>query len=124
MSGTLPGLSSPKYTEPLRDTPQTITVVPQSVIQAQGATTPRDVLRNVPGITYQAGEGGGGGREGTGLRVWRPRLDGGSINLSTKLPHREAVYAETAAGGNASHRRGTLDVNQPSARGPPCASTP
>jgi catecholate siderophore receptor len=30
------------------------------VIQQQGATTLRDVLRNVPGITYQAGEGGGG----------------------------------------------------------------
>ena len=30
------------------------------MIQQQGATTLRDVLRNVPGITYQAGEGGGG----------------------------------------------------------------
>lgn len=35
----------PRYTQPLRDTPQTITVVPQAVIQEQGATTLRDVLR-------------------------------------------------------------------------------
>jgi catecholate siderophore receptor len=55
-----PGPSSPKYLQPLRDTPQTLTVVPHSVIEAQGATTLRDVLRNVTGISIQAGEGGGG----------------------------------------------------------------
>lgn len=55
-----PVLSSPKYTEPLRDIPQTITVVPQEIIQQQNATSLRDVLRNVPGISMQAGEGGGG----------------------------------------------------------------
>lgn len=53
-------ISSPKYTQPLRDIPQTITVVPQTVIEARGATSLRDVLRNVPGISIQAGEGGGG----------------------------------------------------------------
>jgi catecholate siderophore receptor len=52
--------SSPKYTQPLRDTPQTIAVIPASVIKEQAATTLRDVLRNSPGITFQAGEGGGG----------------------------------------------------------------
>jgi catecholate siderophore receptor len=50
----------PRFTEPLRDIPQTITVVPQAVIQEQNATTLRDVLRNIPGISMQAGEGGGG----------------------------------------------------------------
>jgi catecholate siderophore receptor len=53
-------LSSPKYTEPLRDIPQTITVIPKAVIEERGATTLRDVLRNVSGISMQAGEGGGG----------------------------------------------------------------
>ncbi|MCG3150582.1 MAG: putative TonB-dependent receptor BfrD [Verrucomicrobiae bacterium] len=53
-------VESPKYTEPVRDIPQTITIVPQTVIQDQGASTLRDVLRNVPGISMQAGEGGGG----------------------------------------------------------------
>ncbi len=52
--------SSPKLTGPLRDIPQTVTVIGAEVIREQGATTLRDVLRNVPGITMQAGEGGGG----------------------------------------------------------------
>jgi catecholate siderophore receptor len=52
--------SSPKFTQPLRDTPQTISVIPQSVIKEQAASSLRDVLRNSPGITFQAGEGGGG----------------------------------------------------------------
>ena len=50
--------SSPKYTQPLLDTPQTITVIPQAVIRDRAAATLRDVLRNSPGITFQAGEGG------------------------------------------------------------------
>ena len=54
------GVSSPKLPQPLRDIPQTIAVIPKEVIRAQGATSVRDVLRNVPGITFQAGEGGGG----------------------------------------------------------------
>lgn len=55
-----PSPSSPKYLEPLRDIPQTVTVIPQALIEEQGATTLRDVLRNVTGISLQAGEGGGG----------------------------------------------------------------
>jgi catecholate siderophore receptor len=43
---------------PLRDTPQTVNVVPQQVIQEQAATSVQDILRNVPGITFTAGEGG------------------------------------------------------------------
>jgi catecholate siderophore receptor len=56
----LPSSSSVKFSQPLVDTPQTVTVVPRAVIESQGATSLRDVLRNVPGITMQAGEGGGG----------------------------------------------------------------
>jgi catecholate siderophore receptor len=52
--------ASRKYTAPLRDTPATLTVIPAAVIQEQGAASLRDVLRNTPGITFQAGEGGGG----------------------------------------------------------------
>ncbi|XXF79183.1 TonB-dependent siderophore receptor [Myxococcaceae bacterium GXIMD 01537] len=40
------------------NTPQTITMVPQKVIREQNATTLRDALRNVSGITVSAGEGG------------------------------------------------------------------
>jgi catecholate siderophore receptor len=43
---------------PLKDTPQTINVVPQQVIQEQKAVSMEDALRNVPGITFSAGEGG------------------------------------------------------------------
>ena len=52
-------VSSPKYSQPLRGIPQTIEVIPAAVMAAQGATTLADALRNVPGITLQAGEGGG-----------------------------------------------------------------
>ena len=52
--------SSPKYTAPLLDTPQTVTVVPQELIQEQNALSLRQVLSNVSGITFAAGEGGGG----------------------------------------------------------------
>jgi catecholate siderophore receptor len=55
-----PATSLPMYSRPLVDTPRTITVIPNEVILEQGATTLRDVLRNTPGITFQAGEGGGG----------------------------------------------------------------
>lgn len=52
-------ISSPKYTEPVLNTPQTIVVIPSDVYAQQGAVTLSDVLRNTPGITFAAGEGGG-----------------------------------------------------------------
>ncbi|HEX4277262.1 MAG TPA: TonB-dependent siderophore receptor [Bryobacteraceae bacterium] len=53
--------STLKYAAPLEDTPQTVSVVPQSVIEQQNATTLRDTLRNVAGISLAAGEGGAQG---------------------------------------------------------------
>ncbi|HEY1462500.1 MAG TPA: TonB-dependent siderophore receptor [Terriglobales bacterium] len=50
-----------KLTQALVDTPQSIDVVPQHIIQDQGATTLRDALRNVAGISLAAGEGGAQG---------------------------------------------------------------
>ncbi|HQS69516.1 MAG: TonB-dependent siderophore receptor [Novosphingobium sp. 28-62-57] len=52
--------ASPKYTAPLLDTPQTITVISAKSIQQQNLLTLRDVLQTVPGITFGAGEGGFG----------------------------------------------------------------
>ncbi|MCG6120243.1 MAG: TonB-dependent receptor, partial [Blastomonas sp.] len=52
--------ASPKYTAPLLDTPQTITVITSKSIQQQNLLTLRDVLQNVPGVTFGAGEGGFG----------------------------------------------------------------
>lgn len=57
-SYNVPVLSSPKQTAPLLDTPQTITVVPQQVIQDTGSRNLTEVLRNTPGITFDAGENG------------------------------------------------------------------
>lgn len=68
-------VSSPKYTQPLRDTPQTITVVPQQLIKEQGAVTLRDVLRNVPGISIQAGEGGVPLGDNLSIRGFAARTD-------------------------------------------------
>jgi catecholate siderophore receptor len=68
-------LQSPRYTEPLRDIPQTITVIPQAVIQEQNATTLRDVLRNTPGISIQAGEGGVPAGDNLSIRGFSARTD-------------------------------------------------
>lgn len=58
-TATTTTVSSPRYTLPLRDIAQTIALVPRSVMDQRAAATLTDVLRNVPGITLQAGEGGG-----------------------------------------------------------------
>ncbi len=68
-------LSSPKYTEPLRDIPQTITVIPRDIIEKQGATTLREVLGNVPGLTLTAGEGGTPAGDNLTLRGFSARND-------------------------------------------------
>jgi catecholate siderophore receptor len=68
-------IASPKYTEPLLDTPQTITTIPKEVIEEQGATTLRDVLRNVPGLTISAGEGGTPAGDNLTLRGFSARND-------------------------------------------------
>lgn len=68
-------LSSPKYTEPLRDVPQTVTVIPKAVFEEQGATSLRDVLRNVPGISMQAGEGGVPSGDNLTIRGFNARTD-------------------------------------------------
>ena len=52
--------SSAKYSEPLRDTPQSVTVLSETLLKEQNAQSLKDALRNVPGITFNSGEGGGG----------------------------------------------------------------
>jgi len=53
-------LESPKRTRTVRDTPQTITVLTNEVLEQQNLLTLRDALSTVPGITFGAGEGGTG----------------------------------------------------------------
>ncbi|MBV6496543.1 MAG: putative TonB-dependent receptor BfrD [Pyrinomonadaceae bacterium] len=68
-------ISSPKHTEQLRDTPQTINVIAKETIEQQGATTLRDVLNNVPGITLTAGEGGVAAGDNLTIRGFTARND-------------------------------------------------
>ncbi|MBK5300679.1 TonB-dependent siderophore receptor [Erwinia sp. TH29] len=49
--------SALKIDAPLRDIPQTVNVIPQSVIKDQGAQSMEDVLKNVPGVGLSNGDG-------------------------------------------------------------------
>ena len=68
----LPSLA--RYTKPLLDTPQSVSVIPRQLIDDQGIVATRDALRNVPGISLAAGEGGSQGDNLT-LRGFSARND-------------------------------------------------
>jgi catecholate siderophore receptor len=59
---------------PLKDVPQSITVIPQQLMQERAASSFQDALRSVPGISFQAGEGGVQGNNLT-LRGYSARND-------------------------------------------------
>jgi catecholate siderophore receptor len=63
-----------KVPTPIRDIPQSVTVINRAVMEAQGATSLADVLRNVPGITLGAPEGGQIGNN-INLRGFSARTD-------------------------------------------------
>src|SRR5687768_12198335 len=67
--------TSSKFTQPLVDTPQSVTIVPAELMREQGVTTLRDALRNVPGISMQAGEGGVPAGDNLTLRGFSARTD-------------------------------------------------
>jgi catecholate siderophore receptor len=58
----------------LRDIPQSVVVINRSLLDAQGATSFQDALRNVPGITITAAEGGTIG-DNINLRGFTARTD-------------------------------------------------
>lgn len=66
---------SPRFTQPLLDTPKTVNVVPQAVIRERSASTLSDVLRNVSGISMQAGEGGTPAGDQLSVRGFSARTD-------------------------------------------------
>ena len=43
---------------PLRDIPQFMNTIPEGLLRAQNASSLQEALRNVPGVSYAAGEGG------------------------------------------------------------------
>ena len=50
-------VSATKIEAPLRDIPQTVNVVPQSLLRDQGMRSMQDVLKSVPGIGLSHGDG-------------------------------------------------------------------
>ncbi|MGU3627522.1 catecholate siderophore receptor Fiu [Comamonas sp. C24C] len=76
-TGYTPGqLSSPKFTQPLVNTTQTVNVIKEQLLQEQGATTLTEALRNVPGAgTFYAGENG---NTSTGDAVYMRGFDSSS----------------------------------------------
>ena len=82
--------SSVKYTEPLLDTPQTITVVTRDVMDQQNLIGLRDVLSTLPGITFGAGEGGGGYGDSITLRGFNANSD-----ITTDGVRDSAQYSRT-----------------------------
>jgi catecholate siderophore receptor len=110
---------SPKYTEAIRDTPQTITIVPQAVIQAQNATNLRDVLRNVPGISIQAGEGGVPAGDNLSIRGFNARTDifidgvrdlGGYARDSFNFEHVEVIKGPASAYSGRGSTGGSINI--------------
>jgi catecholate siderophore receptor len=68
-------LESPKATRSLLDTTQTITIIGDQTIRKQNLLTLRDVLQTIPGITFGAGEGGGGYGDSINLRGYSANND-------------------------------------------------
>jgi catecholate siderophore receptor len=83
-------VSSPKYAEPLIDIPQNIAVVTRQVIDDQKLLSLRDVLSTVPGITFGAGEGGGGYGDSLTLRGFA-----GSNDITTDGIRDSAQYTRS-----------------------------
>ncbi len=63
-----------KFDTPLRDLPQSVTVLDRKMLDTQAAASLKDALRNVPGITLGAGEGGVIG-DNINLRGFSARTD-------------------------------------------------
>ena len=63
-----------KTPTPIRDIPQSVTVIDRVILDTQNATSLAQALRNVPGITLSAGEGGNIGNN-FNLRGFSARTD-------------------------------------------------
>lgn len=64
-----------KFTEPLRDTPKSVIVIPKEVIEDIGATSFREVVRSTPGVTLGTGEGGNAFGDRIFIRGFEARND-------------------------------------------------
>ena len=71
----VPNLGLQRLPEPVQDIPQSITIVPREIMNEQAATSLRDAMRNVTGISITASEAGGSQGDGFTLRGFSARND-------------------------------------------------
>ncbi|PCJ18468.1 MAG: TonB-dependent siderophore receptor [SAR86 cluster bacterium] len=64
-----------KYSQPLIETPKTLTIISASVMRDRGVDNLRDALRSVPGISMAAGEGGTPTGDSMTIRGFSARTD-------------------------------------------------
>ena len=88
--------ASDKFTAPLLDTPKTVTVIPEEIIEERGAMTLEEVFRTTPGITLGAGEGGVPGSD-------RPLIRGFNAESNVYIDGLRDTGAQT---------RGTFNLEQ------------
>jgi len=84
----------PTLTQPIVDTPQTITVIPEAIIELQGSTDLRDVVRNDPSVQIHANEDSATGTN-VYIRGFSARFDtylDGQLDLGTYF--RDPFYLE------------------------------
>ncbi len=67
--------SDGRFTEELRDTPKSVTIIPKEVIEDAGATSFRDLARITPGVTLGTGEGGNAFGDRIFIRGFEARND-------------------------------------------------
>ena len=68
-------MNSSRYTRDLLNTPRLISVLPSDLLEEQNVTSLRDAMRNVPGISLQAGEGNPPGGDQLKIRGFNARDD-------------------------------------------------
>jgi catecholate siderophore receptor len=71
----VPYLGLSRFPEQVRDIPQTINIIPQELMKQQADFSLQDALRNVTGISFQAGEGGGAQGNNLSIRGFNARND-------------------------------------------------
>lgn len=120
-----PEAAQAKFTAPLLDTPKTVQVIPQAVMQDSAATSLQDVLRNVPGITFGAGEGGQpladrpfirGSASGNNVYVDGLRDPGGQTREIFNLESVEVIKGADSAYGGRGSGGGSINLSSKRAK--------
>jgi hypothetical protein len=99
--------ASGKLTEPLVDTPRTVTAIPKEVVEDKGARDIRELARSVPGLTIGSAEGGNayGADLSVTLFLAEPdEYDGGELTVEDRYGTQELTVED---------RYGTQEVKLP-----------